>query len=177
MGCGSISRSIARNRSSCWSTLFPYATLFRSLGISISNPGLISHPISREFSCGTRKQRFHQWSSTYHLTVPQIDPHYHGVAYDSSTAWFVFLSVLDGLRLDFALHRTQSVELLVYTLSLRDSLPISWDQHFKPGTHLPPNFPRIFVWHEEAAISPMVLHIPSDCSTNRSALPRSSIRQ
>src|SRR5438128_1503150 len=51
-------------------------------------------------------------------------------------------SKLDELPLVFALQRSQSDELEAHPRRASDLHQAPMDQHLKPGTHIPPNFPR-----------------------------------
>src|SRR5437762_910206 len=136
MSWRSISRCSDRNRTSWWPTLGARAILVLPLGVSVSKIGRVSCRVSGEFTCGTRKHSFHHWSSTYHLTVPQLDTHCQGVEYHNGTAWVVFGSMLDELALDFALQRSQSDELVAHPGRSSDSRLAPWGQRLKDRTRV-----------------------------------------
>src|SRR5947207_426358 len=71
----------------------------------------------------------------------------------------------------FALQRSQSDELGADIGCSSESHLAPRDQHFKAGTHLPPDFHRIFITREVPAISPTVTHGPCGCSADECALP------
>src|SRR5437762_10339032 len=94
------------------------------------------------------------------MAVPQIDLHCQGEAYHNGTSWLMPGSLLKQLALVFALRRSESDELEARPGASDDLRVAPRYQHLKPGTHLPPDFPRIFVARTGTVNSPMVLQVP-----------------
>src|SRR5437762_61808 len=102
---------------------------------------------SENFRVTPRLPRIHPWSSRYPFPARRSSDLCQGAVYHNGTPRFMAGSMREQLALVFALLRSESDELDAQPGVPDDLHVAAWDQKRKHGTHLPPDFPRIFVSH------------------------------